>query len=183
MKKFIYTTLLLVCMHNIVAMDSEQPKPPESGFSLLQLRTSLGNWLETGLDTVEQAFTLEANPAHQLDSDAQALAEELQFKPLSQIVTDTIKADNQKKFFSLLAGMKHLNMRPTEETETIIQRHLNVLHLENRQISKGVLESRMTEERALHQLRKQYKAPADQLSDDEDYTDSTRFARKLLSEN
>lgn len=191
MKKIIILTLITVGLVGpISAMEGE--KDPGSGFNLLSLAGDLGSFLSTKLEELDREFNYDEHDDDQGDEQNDNIEhnstkrakkwvrQELNNKRLSQAITDSTQQENSKDFIKLLIGMKALDMRASQSSETVIKNYLDVLQQQHKQKTKELLQARMEKGQELHALRKQFADKDDDISDDEEYTDLKKFMQKLL---
>lgn len=187
MKKHIYLLFLLASAQNIVCMDNNgQNEPaPETGFGILELAGNVTNWFSNQLSNLDNAFNSEANEEQPVveDSNTKLVRSLLSGnKDLAQELGTAAQAENPTRFIALLSGMHNLGLR-TENAETaqIVRRRLNHLQLERRQTTQELLEKRRVQEQQIHVLRKLYANQDEELSDDETYDNTLKFAQKALT--
>ncbi len=210
MKKIIYLALLTGGMHSMLAMDQEgsggsgffcvpygqrpddqaedqrNEQAQEVNLGIVDFFSRAENWFAQTMDALDQAVGAGA-----VEQQAQQAA----LAPHIKVVQDAIaqgtlphaiekaaKERSPNRFLSLLIGMQHLGIQPTnDDSASVIQQRLQALKLARRQNTKEVIEELRKEEQREHNLRKQYFAKAAQ-SDDETYQDTEHFVDSILND-
>ena len=163
MKKFICLVLITGLMHSTLAMEQgrrllcygqspddqtdEQARQPEQEVDLgiMNLVSSAGTWLKQNLDALDEDFGAGAAD-RQAQQEAMAphikvVRDALAHGTLPQAIEGAAKEGSPDRFLSLLKGMKHLGIQPTNETQSVIQQRLHAIKLARVQQTKKMLES------------------------------------------
>ncbi len=209
MKKIIYLVLITGGIHSISAMDQEGRRgsgffcvpygqqeddqradhqgeqAQEVNLGIVDLFFNARNWFVQTMNAVDQAVgggvaEQEAQQAA-LAPHIKVVQEALAKGTLPQAIERSAKEQSPNRFLSLLIGMHHLGIQPTNDSISVIQQRLQALKLANRQETQRIIEERRVQEQKLHDLRKRYFAKA-ALSDDEDYKDMPKFIDSVLND-